>query len=275
MIQHLTAIWKFRHFLISLIKLDLRLRYRRSIFGLGWSLLNPIAMTIVFCLVFSSLLGNGDWRFYAPYLLSGMAVWGFLRDSVLQGCRALLNNEAYIRQSPLPYGLYSLRTVGGQSIHFLIAMLVVVVMCMVLLPGSQARPGLASPPGPLDVLAMVPVVVPGLVLAFLFAWSAATIMSFANVYFQDTQHLLEVGAQIMFFLTPIMYGPEVLIHRGLKWMIDLNPVNLYLDMVRIPLLTGQIPGLQLYVLATLVTVAFVGLAWGTVAWLQKRVIFHM
>src|SRR5437588_4593802 len=105
MISHLTAIWKFRHFLLALVRLDLRLRYRRSILGIGWSLLNPIAMTIVFTVVFSNLLGNGA-RDYAPYLLAGMAVWGFLKESACVGCRALLANEAYIRQSPLPYGLY-------------------------------------------------------------------------------------------------------------------------------------------------------------------------
>lgn len=274
MIQHLTAIWKFRHFLLSLIKLDLRLRYRRSVFGIGWSLLNPIAMTIVFCLVFTTILGNNDWRFYAPYLLSGMAIWGFIRDSATNGCRALLNNESYIRQSPLPYGLYSLRTVAGQAIHFLIAMVVVLVLCMVLIPGSNPRAG-GPPPGALDVLSMLPVVLPGLVLTFLFAWSVATITSFTNVYFQDTQHLMDIGAQIMFFLTPIMYPASQLSERGLKWLLDLNPVNLYLEMLRIPLLTGHTPSLQLYLVATLVTGSAVGLAIGTVTWLQRRVIFHM
>src|SRR5262245_7104491 len=87
MIQHLTAMWKFRHFLFALVKLDLRLRYRRSVLGVGWSLLNPIAMTIVFTVVFSNLLGGGDPIAYAASVLTGMAVWSFLRDSTLNGCR--------------------------------------------------------------------------------------------------------------------------------------------------------------------------------------------
>ena len=76
MIHHLTSIWKFRHFLLALVRLDLRLRYRRSILGVGWSLLNPIAMTIVFAVVFSSLLGGDNLPRYVPHLLIGMAVWG-------------------------------------------------------------------------------------------------------------------------------------------------------------------------------------------------------
>lgn len=263
MIHQLSAIWKYRHFLHALIKLDLNLRYRRSVFGIGWSLLNPIAMTIVFCLVFSSLLGNGQWRTYAPFLLTGMAVWGFLRDAALVGCRSLLNNETYIRQAPLPFGLYSMRTVAGQGIHFLIAMGVTLLMAVVLLPHG------------FGVLAVVPAVIPGIVMAFAAAWAVATILSFANVYFQDTQHLLDVAAQIMFFLTPIMYYPDVLEAKGLRWMLVFNPVNLYLELIRAPLLSAQVPLLQTYVYGFVLTSGLVGLACMTVAWLQKRVIFHM
>src|SRR5262245_11215432 len=85
MIQHVRALWKCRHFLMALVKLDLRQRYRRSVLGVGWSLLNPIAMTIVFTVVFSNLLGNGDPVRYAASVLTGMAVWGFLRESALNG----------------------------------------------------------------------------------------------------------------------------------------------------------------------------------------------
>ena len=264
MIQQFTAIWKFRHFLMALIKLDLRLRYRRSVFGIGWSLLNPILMTIVLCLVFSGVLGQGDWQTYATSLLAGLAVWNFLRDSALQGCRSLINNESYIRQSPLPYGLYPLRTVAGQAIHFGIAMVVVLGMCMLFLPHS------------IYLLKVVPFVIPGLIMAFLFAWAVATITSFANVYFQDTQHLLDVGAQITFWMTPIVYRPETLASKPhLAWLLDANPVNIYLGLIRQPLIVGAPPSLELFGVGFVVTACFVGMACGTVAWLQKRVIFHM
>src|SRR5262245_922506 len=99
MIHHLTAIWKFRHFLLALVRLDLRLRYRRSVLGIGWSLLHPLAMTAVFVVVFTQILGGGSIEDYAPKLLLGMAVWGFFRDCTCIGCRALIQNEPYIRQS--------------------------------------------------------------------------------------------------------------------------------------------------------------------------------
>ncbi|MFO0801014.1 MAG: ABC transporter permease [Gemmataceae bacterium] len=261
MIGHLTAVWRFRHFLMALVRLDLRLRYRRSVLGVGWSLLNPIAMTAVFTIVFSNLLGAGAWD-YAPYLLTGMTVWGFLKEAATVGSRSLIANEAYIRQSPLPYTLYPLRTVFGQAIHAGIALLVVVAL-LVMVQGSV---------GPLTVL---PAVLPGLALAFLAAWAVATITAFVNVYFQDTQHMLEVAAQIGFFLTPIIYKRDVLDGKGMSWVVDLNPVNLFLDLIREPLLTGNAPAAATYGAAAALTAVLGLLAAGTTAWLQKRVVFHL
>src|SRR5262249_102026 len=154
---------------------------------------NPIAMTAVFAVVFTTLLGNGDIPRYVSHLLLGMALWGFLRESAVQGCRALIANESYIRQSPLPYGLYPLRTVLWQAIHSLIALAVGVI-------GSYVVIGYYHQPLP-DFIGLL-WALPGLVLAFLTAWGVATIFAFINVYFQDTQHLLEVAAQIVFFVSP-------------------------------------------------------------------------
>lgn len=261
MFLHLTAIWKFRHFLLALVRLDLRLRYRRSVLGVGWSLLNPIAMTVVFTIVFTNLLG-GNAADYAPFLMVGMAVWAFLREAAVGGSRALIANESYIRQSPLPYSIYPLRTVLGQAIHFLIALAVGMVL-VVLLKGD-ARP--------FEVLWAV---LPAIGLLMIAAWAVATVFAFTNVYFQDTQHLLEVGAQIMFYLTPIIYDRSKLDGKGLGWLVDLNPANLFLELIRDPILSGRPPAAELYLAAAGVTVALVGLAAGTVAWLQKKVIFHL
>ena len=261
MIHHLTAIWKFRHFLFALVRLDLRLRYRRSIFGIGWSLLNPIAMTVVFTLVFSSLLGGGDIPRYVPHLLIGMAVWGFLRESATSGCKALIANESYIRQSPLPYGLYPLRTVFGQAIHSAIALAVAIVVTIAYRPDTN----------PLSLLWIMP----GILLSFIAAWAAATIFAFVNVYFQDTQHLLEVGAQIVFFMSPIMYYPENLREKGMGWLVDINPVHLFMEMIRAPLVTGAPPTGELLLTGFSFTAIMAGLAVGTTAWLQKRVVFHL
>jgi ABC-type polysaccharide/polyol phosphate export permease len=268
MFRHLSAVWTARHFVLALVKLDLRLRYRRSALGVGWSLLHPIAMTIVFTVVFSQLFGDGNPVGYAAFALSGLAVWSFLRDATTAGSRAFLTNEVYIRQSPMPYTIYTLRTVLGLVVHTCMALgVVVVVVCV-----------WRGDPGALVGLLLA---VPGLVLAIVAAWAVATIGAFVTAFFHDTAHILEVVTQIGFFLTPVMYRRNVLDDRGLGWMVDINPASLFLAVIRDPILAG-VPsgeGLAQLGLALLVTAAFtsalVGLATGVVSWLHKKVIFHL
>jgi lipopolysaccharide transport system permease protein len=268
MFRHLSTVWTARHFLLALVRLDLRLRYRRSVLGVGWSLLHPIAMTAVFTVVFSQLFGDGNPIGYAAFALSGLAVWSFLRDAATTGSRAFATNEVYIRQSPLPYTIYTLRTVLGLVFHTFLAILVVVGVVAVWKGDPGALVGLV-------------VAVPGLLLALIAAWAVATIGAFINAFFHDTAHLLEVVTQIGFFLTPVMYRRNVLDDRGLGWLVDINPANLFLAVIRDPILAGvpSAEGLAQLGQSLLVTLAFtaalVGLAAGVVSWLHKKVIFHL
>jgi ABC-type polysaccharide/polyol phosphate export permease len=127
-------------------------------------------------------------------------------------------------------------------------------------------------PGKLDMLWAV---VPALLMVFVAGWAVAMITSFAQVHFHDTQHLLEVGAQILFFLTPIVYPPDLLVRKGLGILVRINPVNLYLELVRYPLTTGELPQAKLYLYGFVFTAALVGVAAATAARFQKKVVFHL
>ncbi len=265
MMQQLTAVWTFRYFWLSLVKMDLVTRYRRSFLGVGWSLLMPLAMTAVFCLVFSTFNASEQdpnaWRLYAQNTLAAMAVWEFLKNSLVQGCKAFLQNEAYIRLSPLPYGIYPLRTVMGNSIHLLITLAVLIVVVAVL-SSAIVRPTIWA-------------VFPAILMAMLFGWGIATLAAFATTYFHDISHLIEVSAQAFFFLTPIIYGRALLDGKGLSWFVDLNPIYVFIELVREPLVSGVLPEWDRYAYAGGLTAASVALGLMTIAWLQKRVIFQL
>jgi ABC-type polysaccharide/polyol phosphate export permease len=149
--------------------------------------------------------------------------------------------------------------------------LVVAVVGMVVVLAVYQHPTEQAPLNPM-ALAWI---VPGLVLSFLAAWALATIFAFVNVYFQDTQHLMEVGAQIVFFMTPIIYYPSNLASKGYWMLLTMNPVNLFLDLTRGPLMDGVPPSAELLLQGTAFTAVLIGLAAGTTAWLQKRVVFHL
>jgi homopolymeric O-antigen transport system permease protein len=260
----LATIWKFRHFWLSLAGQDLRVRYRRSILGLGWSLLNPVVMTVVFCIAFASWLGNGDWRTAAPYFLAGLAVWDFVKQSCVQGSLTFLRNEPYIRQSPIPVAVYTLRTSLGTTAHFLIALTLAVIAAAVLHRASHLAP-----------LFALWAILPAVILLALFCWAVSALCAIANVFFHDTQHLAEVGLGICFFLTPIIYPKQLLVDRGLGFVAEANPVVAFLDVIRDPILTGMAPTALVFAKAFGLTFVAVVAAVVAFARFGRRVIFHL
>jgi ABC-type polysaccharide/polyol phosphate export permease len=258
--RYLAAIWQCRYFWLSLVKMDLRTRYRRSVLGLGWSLLHPIAMTAILCLVFAGLF-NVDWRGYVPFVLAGLACWNYILYVTLQGCQCFYQGEMYIRQFPAPMAIFPLRTALGGTIHFLIAL--GVVLCVA-----------AAFQGSVSFLALVSLV-PSIILLFAFVWSLAVLAGFTNVFFNDTQHLGEIGFQILFYGTPIMYPPSWLVERHLGWVIRSNPINAFLQLIREPILEGRIPALSSYALAGLMVLGSCTLAGIVLSKLQRKLIFKL
>src|SRR2546421_12721601 len=141
--SYLLSIWRCRYFWLSLVKIDLRARYRRSVVGVGWSLLRPILLTIILCLVFRRLFNRPDLWTYAPYLLSGLCCWDYIVTATKQGCQCFFAGESYIRQHPAPIAIFPLRVALAESFHFLVA-LAVLIATMWYIQGFGNLPALAS-----------------------------------------------------------------------------------------------------------------------------------
>ena len=154
-----TAIWKCRYFWLSLVNMDLRRRYRRSALGVGWSLLHPIAMTTILCIVFPKVFGGVSVQEYAPSVLVGLCFWNFITSTTLLGSQCLITGERYIRQYPAPMAIYPLRTVLGSSFHFAMALGLVLAMRFTFIGFS----------GMLSFVSLIPT----LLLIFVLGWLSA------------------------------------------------------------------------------------------------------
>src|SRR5260370_29709597 len=188
--SYLGAVWRCRYFWWSLVKIDLRTRYQRSVLGLGWTLMHPLAMTTIICVVFRHFLpAVGDPTKFPIYVLSGLECWNYIVNVTTQGCRCLQQGESYIRQFPAPIVIYPLRTVLGALIHFSIALLVVLGLSWYFLGFGNWT--------------ALPYLAPALLFLFLLGWALAVLASFANFYFQDLQRLCVEWFQILFYATPI------------------------------------------------------------------------
>jgi ABC-type polysaccharide/polyol phosphate export permease len=258
--DYVRRIWEYRHFWFSLVKIDISTRYRRSLLGLGWSLINPIAMTIVICVVFQTIIGMPNFNEAAPQILSGLAFWAFISQCMQQGCNVFIVNQRYIMQEPAPLAIYPLRTVLAVGFHFAVSILIALVMAWAI-NRKFSLEGLAG-------------MIPAALLLLALGWALATLSGFAHTYFPDTSHLLEVGLQILFYLTPIIYSAKFLEEKGLGYIVHWNPMAWMVALLRAPVVQGAFPDLMTLGIASAI-VGTVSLAAMAVIRRQEReLVFH-
>lgn len=237
MTAYFRNLWSTRYFWLALVRSDLYARYRRSALGIAWTLVHPIVMTAVMCVVFHKLL-HVDVAEYAPFVLVGLALWGFVTHVVLQGCHTFYVGTAYIRQHAAPLAIYPLRTTLAGGFHFLLALIIALVLTSFAGQSGEVLPRLT--------------LLPSLLMLLVTGWSVAILLGVTNVFFRDIEHLSDVGLRIAFYLTPVMYPPRLLRESGLEWLSTYNPLAAYLELLRAPMLESSFP-----------TLTAVGVAGGT------------
>jgi len=271
---YLGAIWDSRFFWLSLVRMDLRSRYRGSVLGILWSLLHPIAMTAILCVVFSCVFGQ-DLRIYAPLVFTGLTFWGFFAASVVQGCNCFFQGESYIRQYPAPMAIYPLRNVLGAAFHFMIGLGLAIAIGLLVGPDINRNPDATR----LHQLSALPSLLPTCILLLLFGWGLSILFGLLSVRFRDTRHLTEIGLQGLFYLTPIMYRIDAFkAFKDKQWMAQLllcNPLGSFLDLIREPILMGRIPSLTSYVTAGSVVLVLTIMAMIALRIEERRLIFHL
>jgi lipopolysaccharide transport system permease protein len=243
---------RYSELLRTLIRRELRARYKGSGLGLVWSLIYPLAMMGVYTLVFSTLWHvTGNIPHYPLFVLSGLAVWGFFQAGVQQGTSSLVANGDLIKKVWFPRELIPASVVLAQLLTIVIILAILVPIDLIVEPANAGT-----------FLLVIPILLALLCLVLGFAW----IFSVANVFFRDIEHLLAVILLPWFFLTPVLYGLDQFEEaHGQRWLILLmrygNPVTPYVESVRAVILQAVVPGMTLLVYVFVVgpLLALVGL----------------
>jgi len=195
--RYLKEVVASRELLMNLTMREIRGKYRRTIFGQLWSLANPLALMLIYTVVFGFILriepGKGDpsgLDSFALWLLCGLLPWTFFATVLSQGVGSLVGNQNLIQKVYFPRILLPLSLVGSSVYNWLFEMVVLLIALTIL--GSFVLPWL-----PLLLVIMM--------LLAVFATGIALLVSVANVFFRDTQYFLSIILQIWFFLTPVIY----------------------------------------------------------------------
>ena len=224
---------RYRELFGSLFRRDIRAKYRGSVLGLGWSLLHPLALMLVYLFVFSVLGLSADaLDDYWLFLLCGLPAWVFFATALQAASRSLLENASLIRKVRFPRQLVPLSIVGTNLVSFAVMLGVVVVLSLWRIPDARDTFWLALPLG-----ALFACVVAG----------CALVVASLNALYRDVEHLLQALLLPWFFLTPILYSlgdlPGVDDYPAadffLHWVNFLTPP---IEALRAVLYYGDLPG---------------------------------
>jgi lipopolysaccharide transport system permease protein len=248
---------RYGELLRTLIRRELRARFKGSALGLFWSLIYPLAMMGVYTLVFSVLWRvTGNIPHYPLFVLAGLAVWGFFQAGIQLGTTSLVSNGELIKKVWFPRELVPASAVLAQTVTIGVMLVILIPICLIVEPGNART-----------VVLVVPIVAGLACLVLGLAW----LFSVANVFYRDVEHLLAVAFLPWFFLTPVLYGLEQFSAADShRWLILLmrygNPVTPYVESVRAVVLQHVVPGTPLLLYAFLVgpITALIGL------WVMQR-----
>jgi len=227
-----------RDLLRELITRDMRLRYRGSFFGMAWTLLNPIVELLVLLFIFSTVLPLGVPN-YAPFLFTGLLVYTWFQSSLFYATVAIVNSRDLIRRPDVPVSVLPIVSVASTLLHFIMSLPVLFVL--IIASGVHLTPAVLELPLLMGVQFI-------LILALAYPLSAV------HVWFRDTQYLLKVGLQLLFYLTPIFYEAKTIPDRY-RTLYRFNPMVRIVEGYRDVLIRGVSPPLQSWLLLAAISTA--------------------
>ena len=214
-------LWRYRHLVRTLVERDLRVRYKNSVLGVAWTMVNPLVQVFVLTIAISYILGAGP-KNLSAFIFCASVPWTFFQTAVLDSSTSVLAKLGLLKKVYFPREIPLIATVCQNFVQFLVSLGVFVLYRFVLTPllhGGNVAPPLA--------LLWLPVVV---AILFLLTLGTAFFVATLNVFYEDVKFILNLTMGFLFYLMPIIYFAENIVlsariptlfffHQSLAWWV--------------------------------------------------------
>ena len=251
-------LFAYRELLWNLVLNELKLRYRNSVLGFLWTILNPLFYLLILALVFSRIM-----RFqvenYAIFLFTGLVSWSMIQQTIATATASIVNNQSLIRKVYVPKMIFPLANVIARYIdHLILTVILLVFMVVFRMPFSW-------------YLFLIPFII---LIHFLFSLGISLIFAVAYIKVRDVQHIVAIVFQALFFLTPIIYSVDVL-PKSFRPLFLLNPVYYFVQIFRFPVYYATLPSWKVISAALLLTIGAIVLGIYIFYKKEKYFVFHL
>lgn len=239
------AIWNYRGFILGSVKREFQSKYRNSMLGAAWTILNPLAMIIVYTVIFSQIMkarlpGMDSAFAYSIYLCAGVLTWGLFAEIIGRGQTVFLDNANLLKKLSFPRICLPIVTVLNAGLNFTI----IAVLFIVFLVISGNFPGWIF-------FAAIPV----LAVQLIFSIGLGMVLGVLNVFFRDVGQFFGIFLQFWFWLTPVVYPASILPPAIGKHLMLLNPMAPIVSAYQTIFVNGHLPDWSTLVVPLLVGMA--------------------
>ncbi|HEV7665736.1 MAG TPA: ABC transporter permease [Chloroflexota bacterium] len=258
LVASLRELWLFREVMEELVKRDLKVRYKRSVLGIFWTMLNPLLMMVITSIVFSNLFRASITNF-PIYVLSGYLVWTFFSQSTIAASSSILDSSGLTRKVYVPPALFPIACVVSAVVN--LTLTIVPLALLMLVTGGTFS------------LALLILPVSVLLLA-VFSGGLGLILASSAVFFRDAVYTYQVLLVAWMYLTPLFY-PETIIPAQWQLVVYLNPVYHLVKLFRAPIYGGVLPDAADFVVATVFSCLVGAFGWWFFEATRRRFVAYL
>ena len=243
-LEELRGIFQYRDLIFQLIRRDIVARYKRSVLGIAWTMLQPLGMMVILSLVFSTLFHSI--KGYPAYILSGLIAWTFFSQTTSAMISQIVWGGALLKQIYLPRTSFSVSAVGTGLVN--LAFSFVPLVFMMLLFGLPLHWSILFIPVSMLLLAA-------------FALGVGLIISTMAIYFPDVSEMYTVLLLAWMYLTPIIYPENIIPEAYRFWLFNLNPMYHLVKVFPMPLFEGTLPDTFTLITAATISILTLLIGW--------------
>ncbi len=223
--QLVKNLYEYRQMIYSLVRKDLRGRYKGSVLGFLWTFINPLLQLLIYTIVFSTFLKAGIDKYYL-FLFVALIPWIFFSSSLTGGAASILNQKDLVKKIYFPREVIPVAYVSSCFMNMLYSF--IVVMLVVFLSGQRIN---------FLAICCLPIV---LCTEYILSLGIALLVSSITVYFRDLEHILGIFSMAWMYLTPVMY-PVNTIPEEFQFIFQINPMSAIIIAYRDIFYYGKIP----------------------------------
>lgn len=249
----LKELYAYRQMIYSLVRKELRGRYKGSVLGFMWTFINPLLQLLVYTLVFSVIMKNGIEKYYI-YLFVGLVPWIFFSSAVTSGASSVMASKDMVKKIYFPREILPIASVTSGFVNMLYSFVVIFVVLIVSGVGVNIK--------------ALPFLIPVMIVEYILSLGAALLSAGFTVYFRDLEYILGIVTMAWMYVTPVLYDMSIVPDR-LKIFLNINPMTQVIVAYRDILYYKRIPQMGTLIQSTIIGIVVVIVGYIVFRKLQK------